>query len=239
MSTLSSRPFFPQQNDEATSQSRIWSPTPLGRLYLGLECAALYVGLPIFLYLERQLLDTWLTFILLLLAAGCTALLLRDGSFQRRHLWNRASFRTHLGRTLCWFLPGALVVGTVFALVRPDLWFTFPRVHPEAWLLIVVTYPILSAYPQEIIFRAFFFHRYHALFPSQWGKITASALTFGFAHIVFANWLAPAMTVIMGLQFSLTYARTESTLQVAVEHGLWGLYAFTVGLGWFVYSGAL
>ncbi|PQJ36235.1 hypothetical protein BSZ35_01995 [Salinibacter sp. 10B] len=208
-------------------------------MYLGLECAALYVGLPIFLYLERQLLDTWLTFILLLLAAGCTALLLRDGSFQRRHLWNRASFRTHLRRTLCWFLPGALVVGTVFALARPDLWFTFPRVHPEAWLLIVVTYPILSAYPQEIIFRAFFFHRYHALFPSRWGKITASALTFGFAHIVFANWLAPAMTVIMGLQFSLTYARTESTLQVAVEHGLWGLYAFTVGLGWFVYSGAL
>jgi hypothetical protein len=24
-----------------------------------------------------------------------------------------------------------------------------------------------------------------------------------------------------------------------VEHGLWGCFAFTVGLGWYVYSGAI
>ena len=173
------------------------------------------------------------------LAVGCTVCLLRDGSFRRRQLWNRQSFRRHLRRTLLWFVPGALVVGGAFALLRPDLLLTFPRFYPEGWLALLITYPLLSVYPPEIIFRAFFFHRYHALFPSRWGKVTASGLTFGFAHIIFANWVAPVMTAIMGIQFALTYARTESTLQVTVEHGLWGLYAFTVGLGWFVYSGAI
>ena len=213
--------------------------TTIGRLYLWSEFALLFLGLPLLLYTQREMLAGLLAPILILLAAGCTVLLWRDGSFKRRQLWNRSAFRQHLRRTLWWFVPGSLVVGGGFALLRPDLLLTFPRFYPEVWLLILVTYPLLSVYPQEVIFRAFLFHRYHALFPSRWGKVTASGLTFGFAHIVFANWVAPAMTAVMGIQFALTYARTESTLQVAVEHGLWGLYAFTVGLGWFVYSGTI
>jgi uncharacterized membrane protein YbjE (DUF340 family) len=41
------------------------------------------------------------------------------------------------------------------------------------------------------------------------------------------------------VQFARTYAKTQSTLQVALEHMLWGCFAFTVGLGWYVYSGAI
>lgn len=219
--------------------STVLLPPQFKQLYLWVEFALLYLGLPLLLYSHRQMLSEWLLPILLLLAAGCTVLLWHDGSFRRRQLWNRSAFQQHLRRTLRWFVPGALVVGGAFALLRPDLLLTFPRFYPEVWLAILITYPLLSVYPQEIIFRAFFFHRYHALFPSNWGKITASSLTFGFAHIVFANWAAPVMTAIIGFQFAVTYARTESTLQVTMEHGIWGLYAFTVGLGWFVYSGAI
>jgi len=215
------------------------TPSVLRRLYLWLEFALLFLGLPVLLYTQRHALEEWLMPIMIGLAAGCTISLLRDGSFKRRQLWSRDAFRQHLRRTLWWFVPGALVVGGAFALLRPDLLLTFPRFYPEVWLALLITYPLLSVYPQEIIFRAFFFHRYHVLFPSRWGKVTASGLTFGFAHIIFANWVAPVMTAIMGVQFALTYARTESVLQVTVEHVLWGLYAFTVGLGWFVYSGAI
>lgn len=207
--------------------------------YLWLECVALYVGLPVFLYTQRDVLDAWLVPILLLLAAGCTFVLWKDSTFRRKKLWNREAFRERITRTLRWFVPGALVVGGAFAIFRPDLLLTFPRVHPEVWLLLLITYPVLSVYPQEIIFRAFFFHRYHPLFPSVWGKVTASGIAFGLAHVIFANWLAPVMTAVIGIQFAFTYARTESTLQAAVEHGLWGVYAFTVGLGWYVYSGAI
>ena len=214
-------------------------PSRFVRLYLWGEFALLILGLPLLLYLYRHVLAEWFIPILGGLAVGCTVFLWLDGSFERRQLWNRSDFRQHLTRTLRWFLPGALLVGGAFALFRPDLLLTFPRFYPEVWLGILVTYPILSVYPQEVVFRAFFFHRYHVLFPTLWGKVAASGLTFGFAHIIFANWLAPVMTAIIGFQFAFTYARTGSTLQVAVEHGIWGVYAFTVGLGWFVYSGAV
>jgi hypothetical protein len=211
----------------------------LGRLYLWAELALLYLGLPLLLYSQRHVLEEWLMPILVALAVGCMVLLWRDSTFKQCRLWHRDAFRQHLSRILWWFLPGALAVGGAFALLRPDLLLTFPRSHTEVWLILLVTYPILSVYPQEVIFRAFFFHRYEALFPTRWGKITASSLAFGFAHIIFANWVAPVMTTVIGVQFAVTYARTESALQVAVEHGLWGLYAFTVGLGWFVHSGAI
>jgi membrane protease YdiL (CAAX protease family) len=64
-------------------------------------------------------------------------------------------------------------------------------------------------------------------------------VAFGLAHIVFANWTAPLMTTVMGVLFALTYARTGSTLQASLEHGIWGWFAFTVGLGWYVFSGAI
>lgn len=214
-------------------------PRSPSRYYLWLECAALYLGLPLFLYTQRDVLDGWVVPILLLLAGGCTVVLWRDSSFRRKQLWNREAFRDGVRRTLRWFIPGSLVVGTVFAILRPDLVLTFPRAYTDVWLLLLITYPVLSVYPQEIIFRAFFFHRYHRLFPSRWKKVTASGVAFGLAHVVFANWIAPVMTAVIGVQFAVTYARTESTLQVALEHGLWGVYAFTVGLGWYVYSGAI
>lgn len=211
----------------------------VGRLYLWAELVLLYLGIPLLLYTQRQMLETWLLPILVGLGAGCTVLLWSDGSFDLCRLWKKAAFRRHLRRILWGFVPGALVVGGAFALWRPDLLLTFPRSQTDVWLALLVTYPLLSVYPQEIIFRAFFFHRYRSLFPTRWGKVTASGLTFGFAHIVFANWVAPLMTAVIGVQFALTYARTESTLQATIEHGLWGVYAFTIGLGWFVHSGAI
>lgn len=209
------------------------------RLYLALELGLLYLGLPLFLYSYRHLLDGFLIPILLLLAAGCAGVLWLDQRFECKRLWNKQAFRRHSGRIVRRFLPGALLVGGGFALFRPDLLLTFPRSSPEVWIVIMLTYPVLSVYPQEVIFRAFFFHRYDALFPSAWGKVTASGVAFGIAHIIFANWMAPVMTTGMGVLFGTTYLRTDSILQVALEHGLWGCYAFTVGIGWYVYSGAI
>lgn len=214
-------------------------PSQYLRLYLGVELCLLYLGLPLLLYTQRAALDGWIAPILLLLAGGCTGLLWWDGSFDRRQLWNRTAFRRHLARTLRWFVPGALIVGVVFAGLRPDLLWWLPQSQTEVWVVLMVTYPVLSVYPQEIVFRAFFFHRYHPLFRTTSAKIVASGIAFGLAHIVFANWTAPLMTSVMGGVFGLTYARTGSTLQAAVEHGLWGAFAFTVGLGWYVFSGAI
>lgn len=220
-------------------QEAVLVPSRYRRLYLGVELCVLYLGLPLLLYTQRHALNGWIMPLLIGLAAGCTLLLWYDDSFPRRQLWNREAFRQHVSRTLRWFVPGALLVGIVFALLRPDLLWMLPQTQTGVWLIIMVTYPVFSVYPQEIVFRAFFFHRYHPLFQSLSAKIVASGVAFGLAHIVFANWTAPIMTTVMGVLFALTYARTGSTLQASLEHGIWGWFAFTVGLGWYVFSGAI
>lgn len=209
------------------------------RLYLGIELCVLYLGLPLLLYTQRHALDGWVAPILMLLAAGCTTLLLKDGTFKRKQLWNRESFHHHIRRTLLWFVPGALIVGSLFAALRPDLLWHLPLSKTEVWLVLMVTYPILSVYPQEIVFRTFFFHRYHPLFRTIRTKVIASGVAFGLAHIIFGNWTAPFMTTLIGLLCARTYAQSGSTLQAALEHGIWGWFAFTVGLGWYVFSGAI
>ena len=228
----------------SSDASRSPSASPLvpafwSRLYLGVEFLVLFVGLPVLLYTQRNVLQGMVVPVLLLLGAGCLALLWYDDHFDRQQLWNREAFLDHIRRTLRWFVPGAGLVLVAFAAVRPDLMMTFPQAHPKIWLIIMITYPALSVYPQEVIFRAFLFHRYDALFPGTHSKIAVSGMAFGMAHIVFANWVAPVMTALGGVLFARTYAHTRSTLQVTLEHGLWGWFAFTVGLGWYVYSGAI
>ena len=54
------------------------------------------------------------------------------------------------------FLPFAIgVTGLVYRYARQDL-FSFARNNPVLWAMVIVGYPILSVYPQAIIFRAFF-----------------------------------------------------------------------------------
>ena len=49
----------------------------------------------------------------------------------------------------------------------PGQAFALPRRAPGLWLAILALYPLLSAAPQEILFRVLFFRRYGALFPSR------------------------------------------------------------------------
>jgi membrane protease YdiL (CAAX protease family) len=214
-------------------------PTSNSRLYLAAEFLLLFLGLPILLYTQRHSLDGLIVPTLLLLAGGCTMVLLYDQQFDRTQLWNRKQFMKRLGRMVAIFVPGAAAVVVALAFFRPDLLLTFPQTYPKVWIILMLTYPILSVYPQEVIFRAFLFHRYHALFPNARSKIAVSGIAFGIAHIVFANWVAPLMTAASGVWFARTYSRTGSTLQASIEHGLWGCFAFTIGLGWYVYSGAI
>ena len=57
--------------------------------------------------------------------------------------------------------------------------FNFPRATPFFWALVMLLYPLLSVYPQEIIFRSFLFHRYAIIFPKPWLMVAVSAGLFG------------------------------------------------------------
>lgn len=102
---------------------------------------------------------------------------------------------------------------------------------PLVWLIFLFIYTFLSVYPQELIYRTFFFQRYKNLFKSETLFIIINAALFSLAHIFFRNGLVMIMTFIGGILFALTFKKTKSTLLVSIEHAIYGCWLFTVGMG--------
>ena len=132
----------------------------------------------------------------------------------------------------------AITFGLALALV-PERFLELPRQRPELWLKIMIFYPLLSAIPQEIIYRALFFRRYGALFPNDGVAVGINGLAFGLAHLFYLNPVAIGLTAISGLIFAWAYLRQGSFLLVVVLHALAGQIMFTSGLGIYFYHGAI
>ena len=71
-------------------------------------------------------------------------------------------------------------------------------------------YPLLSALPQELVFRPLFFRRYGHLFPDGRIALLANGALFGLAHLMFWNWPAVLLSTAGGLIFAHAYARRGS-----------------------------
>jgi hypothetical protein len=147
--------------------------------------------------------------------------------------------RRELRSIICRFAAVALVLGVVTWIVMPKAFFAFPRDHPWLWLAVMVGYPMLSAWPQEMLYRRFAYLRYTPLFGTGIGFITATGLAFGYAHGIFLNPIAVALSTAGGLLFSANFARHRSLTLVWLEHSLYGCLIFTIGLGSFFYTSAL
>src|SRR5262245_65520235 len=78
----------------------------------------------------------------------------------------------------------------------PEKLFALPRAMPLEWAVLLATYPVLSVYPQELLYRAFFLKRYEGLFPNGRGLWLGSALAFAWLHVIFRNPLAIVMTLV-------------------------------------------
>ena len=97
-------------------------------------------------------------------------------------------------------------------------------------LLMTLIYPFSSAFPQELIFREFFFSRYRSLFQNKTVMVLVNIVLFAFAHIYFANWTILLFTVIGGAIFTHTYLKTKSLLVVTIEHTMYGMLILSSGL---------
>jgi len=165
--------------------------------------------------------------------------LLRDQHFNRAQLWNAGELPGRIGAILTIFAVIALALWLGVLRFAPHLEWSFVRQHPAFWAVVMVAYPVLSVYPQGVLYRAFFFERYAALFPGKWAMIVASAAAFAFLHIIFRNSLAVALTFCGGLLFAARYAETGSLATSSFEHALYGCWIFTVGLGQYFYHGTI
>jgi len=204
-----------------------------------LECLVAFFVLPPCLYLVRRQLAFRLLPIVILLAAGCALYLVRAEGIDRRTLCSPADIRRHLRGILAFFLPAALPITLLTALYLRPRFLTLPLHTPWTWIVVMLLYPILAAYPQEMIFRAFFFARYGSLFPNPILLVAVNGLSFGLAHMLYGNWIALVLSTLGGFLFAYRYLRTGSLFAVSVEHGLWGNFLFTIGVGWYLYSGAI
>jgi len=103
--------------------------------------------------------------------------------------------------------------------------------EPIKWLLLLFVYSFFSVYPQELIYRTFFFKRYAGLFKNEALLIFVNAVLFSLAHLFFGSTLVLVLTFLGGLLFAYTYKKTQSTLLVSIEHAIYGCWLFTVGMG--------
>lgn len=208
-------------------------------LWLRIEFALLFLGLPLLLYFFREHVGRG-ALLLLVPATFFFFLYLRKEGMELRFFFTLPENPSpHLRRLFFRFAAGMPLVLLVAWAANPSHLFFFPTAMPALWLAVLFLYPLLSAYPQELIYRAFFFRRYAPLFPQKNLLLLASALAFALVHLFYANSIAFILSLSGGFLFAHTYRKSGSLLLAAIEHALWGDFLFTIGLGRYFYSGAI
>ncbi|QRZ12579.1 CPBP family intramembrane metalloprotease [Paracoccus methylovorus] len=205
----------------------------IARGLLWAEFAALYVGAPLVmaLFLPGHLLFEALAVFSL---AGL-GLLWRTGGFRWHslvHGWSLLPWREIAAIALATLLSGLAILW----FSSPNSIFQIVRQRPEFLLVIWVFYPILSALPQELIFRPLFFHRYGALLPPGRGAIALNAAVFSFAHLMYWSWIVAILTFVGGWVFARAYVK-RGFPSAWVLHAVAGNVLFAVGMGAYFYTG--
>lgn len=203
------------------------------RAALWAEFLGLFVGAPLTLALFLD--PDWMFAALFGFTLVGLALIWRTGEFRWAELvsgWGRVRW----GRTLVFAVLVAAAGWLIMVITHPGF---VPNVSPQRLRFLVVLwllYPILSALPQELIFRALFFHRYAALFPTARAARLANAGVFALAHLMYWSPIVAVMTFVGGWIFADAYVK-RGFPAAWVLHGIAGNVLFTVGMGAFFWSG--
>lgn len=141
---------------------------------------------------------------------------------------NWKSFWKRTGLTLI----GIAIITTVFVWVTDkEALFNVLINKPKLWVLILFIYSLFSVYPQELIYRTFFFQRYELFFKNKNHLLFINAIVFSLGHIFFRNSVVLVLTFLGGLLFAISFNKTRSTLLVSIEHAVYGCWLFTIGMG--------
>ena len=193
------------------------------------------IGLPRGLFVFPLLIFTFVSMLIFLLL---------DKTFDNTRLWGWSRFKQDFRRIITQFVFLASVILIItwalarYTTIMPMQRFLYLPSHvPLLMLMIALLYPWLSAFPQEVTHRAFFFHRYRSIIGQSRTAFILNIITFSWLHITMWNWVAIIMTIPAGILFAQTYRKSESTLAAGFEHAIYGIWVFFVGLGYFVFTG--
>ena len=213
------------------ADARRW---PVSRPLLWAEFALLYAGLPVLIAVRlppQQMFPA-----LFALTALGLLLLWRTPGFSLRELVEGVSELRFLPLAVAALLTLA-VSWAIMEQTRPDALFGMLRHRPEMLAMIVLLYPILSALPQELIFRPLFFRRYATLLPRGPLALVLNAAVFSLAHLMYWHWIVAVLTFMGGLVFAWAYEVRRSFPLALALHSIAGCVLFAAGMGAYFYSG--
>lgn len=169
------------------------------------------------------------------MAVGLVLLHFSPGFSWQTLLWSRPDLR---------FVAGVGVLSTLgiaaaVLWLRPEAFLGIPRHNPRLMAAIALFYPLLSALPQELVFRVLYFRRYDAILPKSTLGMWLNAGVFSLAHLMYWNWVAVGITFLGGLAFAFGYKRRGGFATAFLLHAVTGLMLFALGLGAWFYSGAV
>jgi CAAX protease family protein len=133
-----------------------------------------------------------------------------------------------------------LIRFVIVALISMGLMFFFDRENlfsivvnnRRLWFMISIFYSFFSVFPQEFLFRTYFFKRYENVITMKPNYfVIFNAALFALAHLFFGSIPVLFLTFIGGIFFASTYMKTRSILLVSIEHALYGFWLFTLGAG--------
>ncbi len=196
--------------------------------YRSIELFLLFVGIPISFVLEFPI---WIKMILGVLGFGYVVFVLLRIEKNQFKISNNLNWKQFWKQTLLKLIGIAIVTTLYMWIVDSSNLYGVIRNKPMLWVIILFLYSLFSVYPQELIYRTFFFQRYEGLFKSEVLFVLVNAALFSLAHLFFRNALVMLLTFLGGILFALTFRKTKSTLLVSIEHSIYGCWLFTVGMG--------
>lgn len=203
---------------------------------LAVEFITLFVALPLLLFVTGTRLGIYLA----LWCAGLYAfvMLRRAPDFSWRKLWHGEGWPVAARRrALLRFLVLAAGLALLTLLLVPERFMRFPLDRFPLWLAVMVLYPPLSIVPQELFFRSFYFTRYGGIVAEKNLGILINGILFGFGHVVLDNWIAPTFCALGGVILADSFQQHRSLKWAVIEHALYGCWIFTVGIGWYFFTG--
>ena len=198
------------------------------KLYISLELILLFIALPLLLLLPISVIIK-----ISVVSAGVIYIswnLIKNKQLTKSSLLN-LNAKKHWKLIVIRF--SLMIIGSILLMyfLNPENLFIVVRKNLLMWVSISFFYAIFSVYPQELIYRTFFFYRYKNLFSHPTMLIIVNAIVFSLAHSVMRNWLVHGLTLIGGLIFAITYNKSKSVMLTSIEHALYGSWLFTLGMG--------